>query len=257
MNSLIVIPARYGSTRLPSKPLINICGKPLIQWCYEAVLMTGIPNDNILVATDHKEIIRTVESFAGNAMMTSSHHESGTSRIGEVYEKLTAENKFYNAFINVQGDQPFVDKNMLLGLIYDIEQQWISDEVVITPIIPISIKDAQNPNVVKVVINSNKEALYFSRAIIPYDRDSEGTTYLSHVGMYAYTPEALNIICSGEVALNSTDSEKLEQIKWLSQGITIKTIQLPANTPNISVDVQEDVEKVMEIIRWQTMQGKS
>ncbi|MGE8458267.1 MAG: 3-deoxy-manno-octulosonate cytidylyltransferase, partial [Pseudomonas alloputida] len=179
----IVIPARYGSTRLPGKPLAEIAGKPMIQHVYERALL--VPNAQIVVvATDDERIAQAVRSFGGNCVMTSPNHPSGTDRLSEVMAEIDAD-----IYINLQGDEPLVRPT-------DIEklaEGMLADKSVSIGTLchTIDSAEASNPNTVKVVLATNGNALYFSRSPIPFPRESEAATYLKHVGVYAYRRKVL------------------------------------------------------------------
>lgn len=180
----IVIPARYGSTRLPGKPLADIAGKPMVQHVYERALQ--VSNAQIVVvATDDARVAEAVRSFGGTCVMTSPDHPSGTDRLAEVMAQIDAD-----VYINLQGDEPLVRPGditkLAAGMLTDASVQ------VGTLCHPIDTAEATNPNTVKVILAENGNAMYFSRSPIPYPRDGEVATYLKHVGVYAYRREVLS-----------------------------------------------------------------
>lgn len=238
MRTLAVIPARYASTRLPGKPLLDICGKPMIQHVYEAVQKATLV-DAVLVATDDIRIVQAVEAFGGRAVQTSPQCASGTDRLVEVARQEEAD-----IYLNIQGDEPLLrpaDVDKLVEALQNCPHMTAA-----TPCYAVSAKRAKDPNLVKVVRNDNGAALYFSRARIPFDRDGEGTgVYWGHMGMYAYRPEALRIFAEhGPGMLEHT--EKLEQLRLLQHGIGIQTVELPPCAPG--VDTPEDLEQVRAIV---------
>ena len=238
MRTLAVIPARYASTRLPGKPLLDICGKPMIQRVYEAVQKATLV-DAVLVATDNARIVQAVEAFGGRAVLTSPQCASGTDRLVEVARQEQAD-----IYLNVQGDEPLLrpaDVDRLVEALRDCPLRAAA-----TPCYSISYEQACDPNLVKIVRSDSGVALYFSRARIPFDRDGERTgVYWGHMGMYAYRPDALNIFTDhGPGMLERT--EKLEQLRLLQHGIGIQTVELPPCAPG--VDTPEDLERVRAIV---------
>ena len=238
MRTLAVIPARYASTRLPGKPLLDICGKPMIQRVYEAVQQATLV-DTVLVATDDARIVQAVEAFGGRAILTSPQCASGTDRLVEVARQEQAE-----IYLNVQGDEPLLrpaDVDKLVEALRDCPHMAAA-----TPCSSISYEQACDPNLVKIVRSASGAALYFSRARIPFDRDEERTgMYWGHMGMYAYRPDALKIFADhGPGMLERT--EKLEQLRLLQHGVGIQTVELPPCAPG--VDTPEDLERVRAIV---------
>ncbi len=236
-----IIPARYGSTRLPGKPLLMIGDKSIIQRVYEraAEVLT-----DVVVATDDERIVRAVEAFGGKAVMTSADHLSGTDRCEEA---LRLSGLSPDVVINIQGDEPFVSEEHIRALIscFDIPGTDIATTVVPFPATT-PYEDIANPNVVKVVVGNGGRALYFSRSVIPHLRGVEpieyarSHTFLKHQGMYAYTAKALREISrmeQGELEV----CESLEQLRWLQRGYCIRTVV--TNTNSIGIDTPEDLEK--------------
>lgn len=238
MRTLAVIPARYASTRLPGKPLLDICGKPMIQRVCEAVGKASLVDD-VLVATDDERIARAVSDFGGRAVMTSSDCASGTDRLVEI-----ARHEQADIYLNVQGDEPLLrpaDVDKLVEALRCHPQAAAA-----TPCYPISAGQALDPNLVKVVRNEAGQALYFSRAPIPFDRDGEKQIrYWGHMGMYAYRPAALAVFAAhapGELER----TEKLEQLRLLQHGIGIQMVELPPCAPG--VDTPGDLERVRALL---------
>lgn len=241
-NVKIVIPARFGSSRLPGKPLLDIAGKPMIQHVYERAL--GIRGaSGVVVATDDERVMAAVEAFGGNAVMTSSDHESGTDRIVEVSRHWPAD-----IFVNVQGDEPLFRAEDVARLIDSI----VADESidVATLYHAISDHEADNPNSVKVVTNALGDALYFSRSPIPYDRDRENiATYKKHIGIYAYRQRVLEGYSDLSQPMLER-SEKLEQLRLLHEGYRIRAIEVAESAAG--VDTPECLERVRAIFRGET-----
>lgn len=238
MRTLAVIPARYASTRLPGKPLLDICGKPMIQRVCEAVGKASLVDD-VLVATDDERIALAVSNFGGRAVMTSSACASGTDRLVEVAQREQAD-----VYLNVQGDEPLLrptDVDKLVDALLRHPQTAAA-----TPCYPISAGQALDPNLVKVVRNEAGQALYFSRAPIPFDRDGEKQVrYWGHMGMYAYRPAALAVFAA-HAPSELERTEKLEQLRLLQHGIGIQMVELPPCAPG--VDTPEDLERVRALL---------
>ncbi len=223
---IAVIPARYSSTRFPGKALADIKGKPMIQWVYERTRRSKLI-DRVIVATDDERILSAVKSFGGEAMMTSSHHDTGTDRIAEVAKALDCD-----IVVNVQGDEPLIQPEMIDEAIAPLVQ----DASIPMGTLCRKIEDREeafDPNVVKVVFDKNSFALYFSRAPIPWDRDAwagksswkelslEGPVY-KHIGLYVYRRDfLLDYAHMPQTALEA--AEKLEQLRALEHGYRIKT----------------------------------
>jgi len=242
MNSIAIIPSRYSSTRLEGKPLIDIAGKPLIQWVYESAQKAQLI-DRVIVATDDRRILETVSHFGGRAELTSTHHVSGTDRIAEVAGNLCCD-----IIVNLQGDEPLMEPQLIdevVKLVMDNPGIYMASAR--SPIE--KIEDMMNPNVVKVVSDSDGYALYFSRSPIPYcSTRVEGrhtTIGFKHIGLYVYKKEFLMKF----VTLDPSPLEKiegLEQLRALENGYRIKLIYTEYDS--IGVDVLEDVEQVIKKI---------
>ena len=229
-----VIPARYKSTRLPGKPLLVISGKPMIQQVYEHVKKSKYLNE-VIVATDDREIFSCVKSFGGNVVMTSTKYQSGTDRICEAIKNIKAD-----IVVNIQGDEPFIDyKNIDKAI-----EPLLKDKSLNVSTLAIKIKDKKeidDPNKVKVVFDNNNFALYFSRSVIPFNRDGGSVDYFKHIGLYVYRKSFLMKYKS----LKQTKpeiAEKLEQLRVLGYGEKIKVIL--TNKDSISIDTKEDYKKI-------------
>lgn len=230
-----IIPARYASTRFPGKPLAMIGSMSMIERVYKQAFKSKKLNQ-VVIATDDERILKHVESFKGNAVMTSPDHQSGTDRCAEIINK---EKEKWDVVINIQGDEPFIDPEQIDLLIscFDDEQMQIA-----TLIKKISNReDIKNPNIVKVVKDINNHALYFSRSEIPYNKSKDGDYYFSHIGIYGYQADALKKISEFKQT-RLEQMESLEQLRWLENGYTIKTAI--SDHENISIDTPEDLEKI-------------
>ena len=250
MKIVAVIPARYGSTRFEGKPLAEILGKPMIQWVYEGVRQSKLINQ-VIVATDDRRILETVEQFGGTAMMTSPDHATGSDRVSEAARKLKAE-----VIVNVQGDEPLLRGNIIDKAIRPLlKDSSLPLSTLMTRIE--EAKDWLNPNVVKVVVNHKGFALYFSRSPIPFPRDLNVEKLLSassrersplphrafkHIGVYVYQRDFL-MRYSKMKHTPLERLEKLEQLRALENGFPIK-VTLVDYEP-LSVDTPEDLKKVV------------
>ncbi|HYQ53465.1 MAG TPA: 3-deoxy-manno-octulosonate cytidylyltransferase [Pseudomonas sp.] len=241
----IVIPARYGSTRLPGKPLADIAGKPMVQHVYERALQ--VANAQVVViATDDERVAEAVRGFGGVCVMTSPDHPSGTDRLAEVMAQVDAD-----IYINLQGDEPLVRPSdieaLAAGMLADASVN------VGTLCHPIDAHEAGNPNTVKVVLAGNGNALYFSRSPIPYPRDSEVATYLKHVGVYAYRRDVLAEYASLPQPMME-HAEKLEQLRLMAAGYRIRAYVVQPTGPG--VDTPECLEQVRALMTGQAPQAK-
>lgn len=237
MRTVAVIPARLASTRLPRKPLREIAGKFLIGRVYEAVRSSPLLDD-VIIATDSEEILTVCQRQCWKAQMTSSKHRSGTERVHEVAQSVTAD-----AYLNVQGDEPLTRAEHIAGLIDVIQDAAVQVGTLMTVAAP---ADIDNPSAVKVVTDSARRALYFSRATIPCYRDGAGAKYYKHLGLYAYRKPALDrFVLLPESSLERI--ERLEQLRFLENGIPIHVAETPYDT--VGVDTEEDLRRVEEILR--------
>jgi 3-deoxy-manno-octulosonate cytidylyltransferase (CMP-KDO synthetase) len=241
MKTVGIIPARYGSTRLEGKPLKDICGKPMIQLVYEAAQQTRLIEE-VYVATDDKRIVDAVEQFGGNVRLTSADHKTGTDRIAEVAASLDAE-----IIVNIQGDEPLLNPAM----IDEVIQPFVDEPTLpmSTLCVPIFEEDAlHDPNVVKAVFDQQGYALYFSRSLIPYPRKRENFQAYEHLGLYAYRKDFLLTYISlpqGRLEI----IESLEQLRVLESGYKLKIAVSTHPYDGISVDTQDDLERVRHIVQ--------
>ena len=241
MKIIAVIPARYNSTRFPAKLMQDLCGKPVILRTYEATVDTQL-FDQVIVATDSQEIFNLIIQHDGQAVMSQKEHESGSDRIAEAVADLSAD-----IVVNVQGDEPFVAKENLAKLI-DIFKQDIDNQVDVASLMfPIAtIDDVNNPNHVKVVVDQNNFALYFSRSPIPYNRDGvAGVEYFQHIGVYAFRKSALMAFTQWPSA-TLENIEKLEQLRYLENGKRIRMARV--EEPTIGIDTPEDLAKAVALM---------
>jgi 3-deoxy-manno-octulosonate cytidylyltransferase (CMP-KDO synthetase) len=247
----VVIPARYGSTRLPGKPLLDIAGKPMIVHVCERAQEADA--DEIIVATDDKRILETVTALGIKAVMTRVDHQSGTERIAEVARLCGWTGD--TIIVNLQGDEPLIPP----AYIREAAEALASQQQAGIATLAAKITDPEeifNPNAVKVVLNQAGYALYFSRAPIPWDRDAFAQSnsapsgkmpYLRHIGMYAYTVDFLNRYCLWDSSLLES-VESLEQLRILWYGENIR-VHVVDKTPAAGVDTQEDLLRVEQVLR--------
>ncbi len=237
MRVIICIPARYNSTRLPGKPLVDIMGKPMVQHVYERALQ--VPKvHTVLVATDDVRVMDAVLDFGGRCVMTSPDHHSGTERLTEVMIQTEAD-----IYINLQCDEPLVRSDDIARLITGMSAD--SSVPVGTLCHPISPEEAANPNTVKVVLRTNRDALYFSRSPIPYPRNGGEARYLKHIGIYAYRREILERYANLPPSM-SEKAEELEQLRLLAAGIRIHVFEVMPSGPG--VDTPECLKRVCALM---------
>src|SRR5467141_95427 len=242
---VVVIPARYGSTRLPGKPLVSLGGKPMVQRVYERAKLARRVN-RVIVATDDDRIVKAVQGFGGEARMTRQDHRTGTERVAEVAAHVEGE-----IFVNVQGDEPLLDPAAVdTAVAALLEEPEAAVATVATPIkIPADIMD---PNVVKVVLDFDDNALYFSRAPIPWVRDRNAPVHaghLKHLGLYSFRRAAL--LDFPTLPLGDLERiEQLEQLRWMENGYKIRVAETAHDS--VSVDVPEDVTRVEQLLRKST-----
>lgn len=241
-NVVVVIPARYASIRLPGKPLVSLAGQPMIQRVYERAKLSKQAG-RVIVATDDERIVKTVQGFGGEARMTRPDHRTGTERVAEVAAHETGD-----VFVNVQGDEPLLDPaaiDIAVGALLEEPQAAIAT-------VATSIKtpgDIMDPNVCKVVLDFDENALYFSRAPIPWVRDTGShvqARHLKHLGLYVFRRDALleyPTLPQGDLER----LEQLEQLRWLENGWKIRVAEVEHDA--ISVDVPEDVARVEKLLQ--------
>jgi len=242
MKAIGIIPSRYASTRFPGKPLLDIGGKSMIWHVYQNASKAKLLEE-IIVATDDDRIFSHVRDFGGKVMMSSHNHRSGTDRCGELAQHIKAD-----VIVNIQGDEPLVNPQQLDELVATFRDKKI--QIATLGIKTTSLEDIKNPNRIKIVVNKNNQALYFSRSPIPNSdlfsgEDSTFYPYLKHVGLYAFRHEILlKLVDLPQTKLEQIES--LEQLRWLYHGYPIQIIETNIETPNI--DVPEDIHKVLAIL---------
>lgn len=247
MKKIVVIPARLNSTRLPNKVLLDLNGKSVLQRVYEQC-QKAQNIDEVYIATDSQKVKKVCQKFTQNIIITDEKHQSGTDRIAEAIEKINCD-----IVINVQGDEPFIEPS----LIEDIVKSFKNSDIVMTSAMhKISeVSELKNPNVVKVTIDNNNNALYFSRSIIPHHRDEwdallnhhinipSPLKFYRHLGIYGYKKDFL--IKYSQMQQSYLERlEKLEQLRVLENGYKIKMIE--TNYNSIGIDTQEDYDKALE-----------
>lgn len=238
-KTAIIIPARYGSSRLEGKPLIKVLDKPIIQWVWEKAKRCT-KADMVIVATDDKRIYDAVKTFGGDVEMTSTEHKSGSDRIAEVALKHPE----INVIVNLQGDEPLISLDDINAVIDGIK----NDETVDISTLVREIKDedeANNPNLVKCVFDINHYALYFSRSKIPFERNSGLSKIYGHLGIYGYRKESL-LKMTKLPQTNLEKAESLEQLRALQSGMRIK-VAVTENVP-VGIDTIEDLEHFKQLV---------
>jgi 3-deoxy-manno-octulosonate cytidylyltransferase (CMP-KDO synthetase) len=239
---VVVIPARFGSTRLPGKPLVPLAGKPMIQRVYERARMAQRAG-RVIVATDDERIVKAVETFGGEARMTRVDHRTGTERVAEVAAHVEGD-----VFVNVQGDEPLLDPVAVDAAVQALLEEPAAE--IATVATPVKTPgDIMDPNVVKTVLDFDGNALYFSRAPIPWVRSTVGKVlarHLKHLGLYVFQRDALleyPTLPQGDLER----VEQLEQLRWLENGWKIRVAEVEHDA--VSVDVPEDVARVERLIQ--------
>jgi len=253
LKIVVIIPARLNSSRLPGKVLLDIASKPMVQHVYEAAKKAKNIAE-VYIATDSKEVQEVCLGFTQNVLMTDASHESGTDRLAEAVQSIECD-----GVINVQGDEPLIDPNLIDALSQELQEGY----AMVSAMHRIeTTKELASPNAVKVVVNNKSEALYFSRSIIPHHRDEweslikhhktvpQPLNFFKHIGIYGYTKEFLQNYAQLEQTYLEK-LEKLEQLRVLENGHTIKMIQ--TSYIPVGVDVQEDLEEVRKIFGNKTV----
>ncbi|MGF1848319.1 3-deoxy-manno-octulosonate cytidylyltransferase [Vibrio lentus] len=245
MTVKIVIPARYASSRLPGKPLLNLAGKPLVLHVVDRCIEAGMSVKNIFIATDDIRIVESLSSARVAVVMTSALHRSGTDRINEVAKRERWPDN--TVVLNVQGDEPLIPSDLIQKVaIFASERDDFDISTAVVPIL--SQSDFHNVNVVKAIIGRRNRALYFTRSAAPLNRDSNDDLRLAkrHIGIYAYRVGALKQFCTnGEDCLEAY--EKLEQLRALSIGMSIGAIEYDGLVPH-GIDTIDDFESVIKLV---------
>lgn len=238
MKKIAVIPARYASTRFPGKLMKELDGKTIITTTYQNTVAANL-FDEVLVVTDHEIIFNEIKNNNGNVVMSVKQHESGSDRIAEAIE-----NKDCDVIINVQGDEPFTNKEVLYALLQAFNDATV--QVASLMHVALDKNDIESSNNAKVVVDKNSNALFFSRSVIPFVRDKDSSaTYYKHIGIYAYRKNALLQFTKWEQT-PLEKAEKLEQLRYLENGIPIKMILTSHST--IGIDTPEDLERAKQFL---------
>ncbi len=246
INTVVIIPARYASSRFPGKPLAMLAGKPIVEHVYERVSQVV---KNVYVAVDDQRIFDCVESFGGKAIMTSPLHKSGTDRVAEAFQKIE---KDFDVVINVQGDEPFIHREQIEALIECFDKE---DTDIATIVKPFSSSDGLqallNPNSPKVTVSNDMKALYFSRSVIPYIRGIEQEKWLDshvfykHIGIYGFRANVLQEVTQLPQGILEK-AESLEQLRWLENGYSIRVAVNEFET--VGIDTPEDLVRAERYI---------
>jgi 3-deoxy-manno-octulosonate cytidylyltransferase (CMP-KDO synthetase) len=253
MSFKVVIPARFASTRLPGKPLLDIAGKTMIQRVYEQACLSEA--EEIVIATDDERIEAAALSFGAKVVMTSDRHPSGTDRLQEVAEKLSLQSR--DIVVNVQGDEPLIPPEVINQVASNLSMNEEAGIATLCEEIT-EIAEVIDPNIVKVVYDSQGFANYFSRAPIPWNRDSfanldelssipVGSHYFRHIGIYAYRVDFLHAYVDWDTSMTET-CESLEQLRALSNGVRIHVEKAIKNPPP-GVDTKADLQRVTEFLQ--------
>lgn len=240
-NILGIIPARYGSTRFPGKPLIDIGGKSMLQRVY-AQAMKSSRLSHVIVATDDERIAAHVKQFGGLVTITSPDHQSGTDRCAEALQHA---GESFGAVINIQGDEPFIDPAQIDLLASCFDEPGTEIATLIKKLD--REEDIRNPNIVKAVFNVRNEAVYFSRSPVPYRRNPEADIhYFKHIGIYGYTSRVLRSIT--QLPMSALEkAESLEQLRWIENGYRILVKETALET--LSIDTPADLALVEKYLK--------
>jgi 3-deoxy-manno-octulosonate cytidylyltransferase (CMP-KDO synthetase) len=243
MKIIGIIPARYGSSRFPGKPLADIKGKTMIRRVYEQAKLSPVLGD-LIVATDDDRIMKEVKSFGGKGIMTGAHHKSGTDRCLEALEKVGADK--WDVVVNIQGDEPFIHPEQIDTVAKCFDRKEVQISTLVAKID--EPRELQQASIVKVVRKTNGEALFFSRSAIPFIREDGGKPwtskfdYMKHIGIYAYRVNVLKEIV--KLAPSSLElAESLEQLRWLENGYTIN-VEVTSKESH-AIDTPEDLQRIL------------
>ena len=246
LQIVVVIPARYASTRLPGKPLVSLAGKPMIQHVFERAKQAQTVQ-RVIVATDDTRIVEAVRGFGGEAVMTRPDHRTGTERVAEV-----AAHEHGDVFVNVQGDEPLIDPASIDTAVGTLLEEPAAQVGTVATAVR-HAGDIMDPNVVKTVLDFDGNALYFSRAPIPWIRDTQSKVhvkYWKHLGLYVFQRDAL--LEYPTLPLGELERvEQLEQLRWLENGWKIRVGEVAHDA--VSVDVSEDVERVEKLMKSENL----
>ncbi|NVO84088.1 3-deoxy-manno-octulosonate cytidylyltransferase [Hymenobacter terrestris] len=245
MLAIGIIPARYASTRLPGKPLINLGGQTMIERVVRQAQQANL--QRVVVATDDERILAHVRGFGGEAVLTSPDHPSGTDRVRDAYEQLDVA---ADCVVNIQGDEPFIHPDQINALLALFADPTTQVGTLVKPVV--SEEELFSPHLPKVVLDSRGRALYFSRHPLPYQRQHAQSEwlaqhrYLRHIGLYAYRPEVLRALTQLPPSPLEL-AESLEQLRWLEAGYAIQTAETTLET--IGIDTPEDVERALRLLK--------
>lgn len=241
MKVVAMIPARLQASRFPEKLLQDLGGKPVIVHTYLAAKNSGL-FENVIVVTDHISIAQVIENIGGKVFISQMEHQSGSDRIAEAAQHIDAD-----IIVNVQGDEPFINTQALSSVIDILKNDTLYQIDLASLMQPIDNEsDIQNPNQVKVVVNRYGDAMYFSRSVIPYNRDKLPTSYYKHIGIYAFRKHALLAFYKMKPS-ELEKTEKLEQLRFLENGYRIRMALTYSST--IGIDTPEDLEKARLILK--------
>jgi len=234
---VIIIPARLASTRFPGKILANIHGLPMVIATAKRVQNL----DDVAIAADTEEVVKLASDYGFKAILTSQDHQSGTDRINEAASKLNlSENEI---IVNVQADEPFIEEAVVKSV---IERAKRTDAMITSACKKIDLLHVKDPNLVKVILDTNKNAIYFSRSVIPYDREGGFEGYFGHIGLYAFRKKALETFCTLPYA-PLEHIEKLEQLRAIYHGYTIAMVEVESQS--FGIDTKEDLERALHFFK--------
>jgi len=238
---MIIIPARLNSSRFENKILVDILGLPMVIRTAQAVSSL----DEVVIATDSSEVIELAKKYGIQAVLTSGSHQSGTDRINEAVNILDLTDD--EVVVNVQADEPFIEKKVVQTVIDKVKELKNREFTMVSCYKEISSEMADDPNHVKVICDENEDAVYFSRAKIPYHRDHyNNSSYKGHLGIYGFTKKSLNIFCSYEPSILE-ETEKLEQLRAISNNSKINMVKVVSNS--FGIDTKEDLENALKIFK--------
>ena len=238
MKTTAMIPARYAATRFPGKLMQLLGNKPVILHTYEATVATGL-FDDVMVVTDSEEILLTIQNADGHAVMSQKEHESGSDRIAEAAANIETD-----IIVNVQGDEPFVKKDSLEKLLAEFADATVEVASLMQELT--SPEEIEDPNFVKVIVDKNCNALYFSRSVVPYPRvKSPALKYYEHIGVYAFRREAL-LNFTRWPATPLENAEKIECLRYLENGVTIRMVEV--SYMGVEIDTPEDLKRAAKLI---------
>lgn len=242
MKTVGIIPSRYNSSRFPGKPLVDIAGRPMIQWVYENACKADLFN-SVYVATDNQKIYDCVNTFGGRALITNSNHTCGTDRLAECVDILALDDE--DIVLNIQGDEPLIDAEM----ISDLRNVFNDEGVYMGTLMKLIEKKDElvNPNVVKVIVDANSNAIYFSRYCLPYERNSQSIEHYKHIGIYGYKVwflKKFSKLPKGKLEV----TESLEQLRVIENGYKIRVAKtrfqsIGVDTPEQLIEVENEIIK--------------